>query len=120
MRVTSKGQVTIPIEVREKLGSPAPHGGRFRSTRRHRPAGEGPRQARARQRRRRSRTPEGNGDRQDEHRRNPGADPQARMKATLVDSNVLLDIATADPKWFSWSSETLETVADNRRWRSTP
>ncbi len=34
------------------------------------------------------------------------------MKATLVDSNVLLDIATGDPKWFSWSSETLEAVAN--------
>jgi predicted nucleic acid-binding protein len=33
------------------------------------------------------------------------------MKATLVDSNVLLDIATNDPAWLSWSSEALETAA---------
>ncbi len=34
------------------------------------------------------------------------------MKTTLVDSNVLLDIATGDPVWFAWSSQALETVAD--------
>jgi predicted nucleic acid-binding protein len=35
------------------------------------------------------------------------------MKATLVDSNVLLDIATRDPVWFTWSSRALETVAND-------
>jgi hypothetical protein len=30
----------------------------------------------------------------------------------LVDSNVLLDIATADPEWSAWSSATLERTAD--------
>jgi hypothetical protein len=30
----------------------------------------------------------------------------------LVDSNVLLDIATADPVWSAWSSEMLERTAD--------
>jgi len=30
----------------------------------------------------------------------------------LVDSNVLLDIATADPVWGAWSSVTLERMAD--------
>src|SRR5262245_55525746 len=34
------------------------------------------------------------------------------MTPTLVDSNVLLDIATRDPSWFDWSSHTLETVAN--------
>jgi len=34
------------------------------------------------------------------------------MKPTLVDSNVLLDVATSDPKWFAWSSEALETAAN--------
>jgi len=30
----------------------------------------------------------------------------------LVDSNVLLDVATADPVWGAWSSVTLERMAD--------
>jgi predicted nucleic acid-binding protein len=34
------------------------------------------------------------------------------MKTTLVDSNVLLDIATNDPRWFHWSSAALEAAAD--------
>ncbi len=35
------------------------------------------------------------------------------MKATLVDSNVLLDIATGDPTWLSWSSQALETAGND-------
>jgi predicted nucleic acid-binding protein len=34
------------------------------------------------------------------------------MKATLVDSNVLLDVATSDATWFDWSSEALESAAN--------
>ena len=34
------------------------------------------------------------------------------MKAILVDSNVLLDVATNDPSWSSWSSRALETAAN--------
>lgn len=34
------------------------------------------------------------------------------MKAVLVDSNVLLDIATNDPTWCPWSSRALETAAN--------
>jgi predicted nucleic acid-binding protein len=34
------------------------------------------------------------------------------MKATLVDSNVLLDIATGDRTWLLWSSQALETAAN--------
>jgi predicted nucleic acid-binding protein len=30
----------------------------------------------------------------------------------LVDSNVILDILTEDPIWFSWSAETLEFYAE--------
>lgn len=30
----------------------------------------------------------------------------------MVDSNVLLDIATDDPTWAAWSSESLERAAD--------
>ncbi len=34
------------------------------------------------------------------------------MTPALVDSNVLLDVATADPNWGSWSSAMLERAAD--------
>lgn len=33
----------------------------------------------------------------------------------LVDSNVLLDIATRDPKWFPWSSHQLAPLINQRR-----
>jgi predicted nucleic acid-binding protein len=31
---------------------------------------------------------------------------------TLVDSNVILDLVTDDPKWFRWSSEALTRAVD--------
>lgn len=34
------------------------------------------------------------------------------MSPVLVDSNVLLDIVTQDPRWGAWSAETLARVAD--------
>ena len=34
------------------------------------------------------------------------------MTAVLVDSNVLLDVATDDPRWGSWSADTLARTAD--------
>lgn len=34
------------------------------------------------------------------------------MDAVLVDSNVLLDVATNDPAWGDWSAEALERTAD--------
>ncbi len=34
------------------------------------------------------------------------------MTVTLVDSNVLLDIATEDPQWSGWSEEALVDAAD--------
>jgi predicted nucleic acid-binding protein len=34
------------------------------------------------------------------------------VSATLIDSNVLLDIFTEDPEWFTWSSEALEEWAE--------
>ena len=34
------------------------------------------------------------------------------MTATLVDANVLLDVATDDPAWGAWSTATLEQAAD--------
>jgi predicted nucleic acid-binding protein len=37
------------------------------------------------------------------------------MTAVLVDSNVLLDVMTGDPRWASWSAKTLEKAADEFR-----
>jgi predicted nucleic acid-binding protein len=37
------------------------------------------------------------------------------VTATLVDSNVLLDILTEDKQWFAWSSESLEQAAESGR-----
>ena len=34
------------------------------------------------------------------------------MGAVMVDSNVLLDVATNDPKWGDWSAATLARTAD--------
>jgi hypothetical protein len=34
------------------------------------------------------------------------------MPAVLVDSNVLLDVLTEDPRWFGWSSSALARCAD--------
>jgi predicted nucleic acid-binding protein len=34
------------------------------------------------------------------------------VTAVLVDSNVLLDVATGDPTWSEWSSAVIEQVAD--------
>jgi predicted nucleic acid-binding protein len=33
-------------------------------------------------------------------------------ETTLVDTNVLLDVLTDDPKWAEWSSRALQTAAD--------
>jgi predicted nucleic acid-binding protein len=33
------------------------------------------------------------------------------MKKILVDTNVILDIFTQDPLWFSWSNQQLETLS---------
>ena len=35
--------------------------------------------------------------------------------ATLVDSNVLLDVMTSDARWFDWSSTALAEAADRGR-----
>lgn len=35
------------------------------------------------------------------------------MNEVMVDSNVLIDVFSEDPAWFSWSSQTLEEYADN-------
>ncbi|MDE2135358.1 MAG: type II toxin-antitoxin system VapC family toxin [Alphaproteobacteria bacterium] len=35
--------------------------------------------------------------------------------AVLVDSNVLLDLMTEDPRWFRWSSQAIEAAAERTR-----
>lgn len=35
------------------------------------------------------------------------------MRTVLVDSNVILDVLTEDPKWFDWSSAALSGCADD-------
>lgn len=37
------------------------------------------------------------------------------MAAVLVDSNVLLDVMTEDPRWFGWSANALARAADAAR-----
>jgi hypothetical protein len=37
------------------------------------------------------------------------------MTAVLIDSNILLDVMTEDPRWFSWSAEALERAANSFR-----
>ena len=37
------------------------------------------------------------------------------MTAVLVDSNVLLDVMTEDPRWLAWSAEAIERAADRFR-----
>lgn len=34
------------------------------------------------------------------------------MTAVMVDSNVLLDLATEDPRWYAWSAAAVESAAD--------
>ncbi len=37
------------------------------------------------------------------------------MPATLVDSNVILDVVTEDPEWLDWSASALAVQADRGR-----
>jgi len=37
------------------------------------------------------------------------------MTAVLIDSNVLLDLMTEDPRWFAWSAAAVERAADRFR-----
>ncbi len=37
------------------------------------------------------------------------------MTGILIDSNVLLDLMTEDPRWFSWSAAAVESAADRFR-----
>ena len=37
------------------------------------------------------------------------------MAASIVDSNVLLDVITEDPQWFQWSAAAIEEAAESSR-----
>jgi predicted nucleic acid-binding protein len=37
------------------------------------------------------------------------------MTAVLIDSNILLDLMTEDPKWYAWSAAAVENAADRFR-----
>ena len=37
------------------------------------------------------------------------------MTAVLIDSNILLDLMTEDPKWYTWSAAAVENAADRFR-----
>ena len=37
------------------------------------------------------------------------------MAGVLIDSNVLLDVMTEDPRWFTWSAAAIERAADRVR-----
>jgi len=39
---------------------------------------------------------------------------------TLLDSNVILDLVTDDPKWASWSADALARAADESRLAINP
>jgi predicted nucleic acid-binding protein len=43
-----------------------------------------------------------------------------RRARTVVDSSVLLDVFTEDPRWLDWSERQLVEAAQRRRWSSTP
>ena len=42
------------------------------------------------------------------------------MTTFLVDSNVIIDVATNDPQWFDWSSTALSRCADAGRLAINP
>ena len=104
MRITSKGQVTIPHRHPRSGSAPARHRGRVRGRRRRRADPEG-RGASARARRAVGAAAR------------PGhaqmttdeimALTRGEVSRVLVDSNVLLDVVTEDPRWFEWSSAAL-------------
>ncbi len=112
MRVTSKGQVTIAGDSRAG-GSAPEHGGRIPRGGGRRSVGEG-RQGAAPDTRleRGPATARARRTSPDDHGRDPRSHSRGSVTPVLVDSNVLLDIATADPVWGAWSSVTLERMAD--------
>ena len=109
MRITAKGQVTIPQEIRLRLGLRRRR--RSSSTWSGTRSGYGSRRA-PRPRPRDRRSAPRPGDDATDHRPDPRPHPGIGVPGVLVDSNVLLDVLTEDPEWFAWSSESLARCAD--------
>lgn len=98
MRITSKGQVTIPLEIRQRAGL-APHMEVefvIEDCQHHvAQIGKGHRPRRC------GRCPPAAGaaTNDSQHRRDIGSDPRRMTTRILVDSNILLDVITSDPRW---------------------
>jgi AbrB family looped-hinge helix DNA binding protein len=113
MRITSKGQVTIPLEIRERLGLLPNSEVTFEV------AGDTVRIRKVKNTQRRGPRGDSTDARKsldsDEHGRDPGSHERVNppMAAILVDSNVILDVITEDPRWGSWSADTLERCAED-------
>ena len=111
MRITSKGQVTIPMEIREKLGLLPDTEVEFEldgDSVRIRKAAGGSSASRAAGAGRTAARPRHQAD---HHRRDHAADEGLTSDGTLVDSNVLLDVLTEDDEWFDWSAAMLAEAA---------
>jgi AbrB family looped-hinge helix DNA binding protein len=111
MRMTSKGQITIPIEIREKLGLLPNTEVEFEIDRDAVRVKKAARQG-----------PLSRGQALVDHMRGKGTrrittDEIMRLTrgwkvtATLADSNVILDVLTEDEQWFDWSAAALAAAA---------
>ena len=105
MKITTKGQVTIPQRFRRSLGAAPRNGGPLRGGRRLRRHPTSAEQTRTH----RGKDSTGAGD------CGPGAlhgrrdAPHAGLvNCFLADTNVLLDIVTEDPAWGSWSERAVQ------------
>ena len=116
MTLTSKGQVTIPQDIRDRLGlSPGTAvefdvvGDSVRIRKAPRQGAGRPSWPTCAPRRAAQSAPA-------DDRPDPRADARRVMRgAVLVDSNVLLDIVTGDEQWLDWSAATLADIAGSHR-----
>ena len=113
MRITSKGQVTIPIDIREaslaccRTPKSSSSSSATASGIRKAPNRQG---ARAAASSIACAAPPGRGMTTDEIM----ALTRGRCVAvTLVDANVILDIVTEDPEWLDWSAAALEDAGEH-------
>lgn len=107
MKITSKGQVTIPQDIRERFGLlpntevefvPTADGRQLRLVKSAKSSGRG----RALVERLR-----GRGYKQAFDRRTAQDDEKRGLMRDLVDSSVLLDVMTGNARWAAWSEQKL-------------
>ena len=117
MRITQRGQVTIPEPDPPERRTSARHGSRVRprqggrsTSSSRRPESDPEREARRRGARRNARQR----DAQDDDRGDHGAH-ERRMNPILVDSNVLLDVMTDDPDWADQSRTAVVSLSAHRQ-----